>query len=55
VVGEKFDVDSQALFACIAKIGIKDTIEMIHEGDPPRVLGPWFGTMQKGRYNQLPS
>jgi hypothetical protein len=32
VVGEKFDVDSQALFACIAKIGVKDTIEMIHEG-----------------------
>jgi predicted glutamine amidotransferase len=40
VVGEKFEVDSQALYSCIAKIGIKDTIEMIHEGEDSQ-RGAW--------------
>jgi predicted glutamine amidotransferase len=40
VVGESFDVDSQALYACIDKIGVKDTIEMINKGSDDR-SGAW--------------
>lgn len=31
-LGEKFDVDSMALFAAIAKLGIADTMDMLEEG-----------------------
>lgn len=40
MVGEKFDVDSQALFACVAKFGIKDTIEQLTEGSDAQ-RGAW--------------
>jgi hypothetical protein len=32
ILDEKYEVDSQALFACIAKIGVKDTVSMLKEG-----------------------
>lgn len=40
MLGEKFDVDSQALFAAIAKFGIKTVIESIHEGSDSQ-RGAW--------------
>jgi predicted glutamine amidotransferase len=46
-VGEKFDVDSAAIFACIAKFGIEETIPLMEEG---RTSGTgawaltWFNT-----------
>lgn len=36
----KFDVDSEALFAAIAKFGVKDTFKMIHEGSDS-IRGAW--------------
>jgi hypothetical protein len=39
-VGEKFDVDSQALIAAIAKLGIKAAIELCHEG-ATSIDGAW--------------
>jgi hypothetical protein len=32
-LGEKFDVDSQALFAGIAKLGVENVIPMLHSGE----------------------
>lgn len=39
-LGEKFDVDSEALFAAIAKYGVKETIESVHEGSDS-ARGAW--------------
>lgn len=39
-LGEKFEVDSQALFASIEKFGIKETVESLHEGSDS-ARGAW--------------
>ena len=36
----KTDVDSAAIFACIAKVGVKDTIKLMEEGSTP-TRGAW--------------
>jgi hypothetical protein len=41
VLGKKFDVDSQALFAAIAELGVENVIPMLHAGDLSANSSAW--------------